>query len=81
MGLKTLACYRRLDSGGERRKDARGVGAPSPIATPIVHSPLFTFRASFCVAPPLSERLEQAIKYKMFKGKYRYQAKLEFREA
>ena len=44
--LALLACSRRSDSGGE---------------TPIIHSPLFALRASFRVASPLSERLEQAI--------------------
>ena len=41
-----LACSRLSDSGG---------------ATPIIHSPLFALRASFRIAPPLSERLEQVI--------------------
>ena len=48
----TVACSRRSDSEGAKRKE----NTLSPIPTPIIHSPLFALR----VAPSLSERLEQA---------------------
>ena len=48
-------CSRRSDSGGVTQKDAQI--APSPHA----YYSLATLRASFRVAPPLSERLEQAM--------------------